>query len=61
MTAKCVNGIDLDRLRALRDLIETDAEGPLASITTQDDRPVVLGDQEFPDAPRLCFIGHVNP
>jgi putative flavoprotein involved in K+ transport len=30
-------------------------------ITTQDDRPVVMGDQEFPDAPRLYFIGHVNP
>lgn len=30
-------------------------------ITTPDDRPVVLGDQGFPDAPRLYFIGHVNP
>lgn len=33
----------------------------LPGITTPDDRPVVLGDQEFPDAPRLYFIGHVNP
>jgi putative flavoprotein involved in K+ transport len=30
-------------------------------ITTADDRPVVFGDQEFPDAPRLYLIGHVNP
>lgn len=30
-------------------------------ITTPDDRPVVFGDQEFPDAPRLYLIGHVNP
>lgn len=31
MTAKCVNGIDLDRLRTTRDLIEADADGPLAN------------------------------
>lgn len=31
MTMKCVNGIDLDRLRATRDLIEADADGPLAN------------------------------
>jgi uncharacterized OsmC-like protein len=30
MTMKCVNGIDLDRLRATRDLIEADADGPFA-------------------------------
>jgi putative flavoprotein involved in K+ transport len=30
-------------------------------ITTPDDRPVVFGDQEFPEAPRLYLIGHVNP
>ncbi len=30
MTMKCVNGIDLDRLRATQDLIETDADGPLS-------------------------------
>jgi putative flavoprotein involved in K+ transport len=30
-------------------------------ITTPDDRPVVFGDQEFLDAPRLYLIGHVNP
>jgi putative flavoprotein involved in K+ transport len=30
-------------------------------ITTQDDRPVVLGDQEFPAAPRLYLIGQLNP
>jgi putative flavoprotein involved in K+ transport len=30
-------------------------------ITTPDDRPVVSSDQEFPDAPRLYLIGHVNP
>jgi putative flavoprotein involved in K+ transport len=30
-------------------------------VTTQDDRPVVLGDQEFPGAPRLYFIGQLNP
>lgn len=27
---KCVNGVDLDRLRATRDLIEADADGPFA-------------------------------
>lgn len=31
MTMKCVNGIDLDRLRATRDLIEADADGFLAN------------------------------
>jgi uncharacterized OsmC-like protein len=31
MTAKCVNGVDLDRLRATQDLIEADAQGPLAN------------------------------
>jgi hypothetical protein len=31
MTMKCVNGIHLDRLRATRDLIEADADGPLAN------------------------------
>lgn len=30
MTMKCVNGIDVERLRATRDRIEADAEGPLA-------------------------------
>jgi uncharacterized OsmC-like protein len=30
MTMKCVNGIDLDRLRTMQDLIETDANGPLS-------------------------------
>jgi uncharacterized OsmC-like protein len=30
MTMKCVNGIDVDRLRVTRDLIEADADGPLA-------------------------------
>lgn len=30
-------------------------------IATPDGRPVVLGDQEFPDAPRLYFIGQLNP
>lgn len=33
----------------------------VSGITTAGDRPVVLADQEFPDAPRLYFIGHVNP
>jgi organic hydroperoxide reductase OsmC/OhrA len=31
MTMKCVNGIDLDRLHATRDLIEADADGPSAN------------------------------
>lgn len=31
MTMKCVNGIDLDRLRAMRDLIQADANGFLAT------------------------------
>lgn len=31
MTAKYVNGIDLDKLRTTRDLIEADADGPLAN------------------------------
>lgn len=30
MTIKCVNGIDLDRLRVTQHLIETDADGPFA-------------------------------
>lgn len=30
-------------------------------ITTLEGRPAVLGDQEFPDAPRLYFIGQLNP
>jgi uncharacterized OsmC-like protein len=30
MKMKCVNGIDLDKLRATRDLIEADADGPFA-------------------------------
>ncbi len=30
-------------------------------ITTADDRPVAVGDEEFPGAPHLYFIGHVNP
>lgn len=33
----------------------------IPGITSPDDRPVVLGEQEFSDAPRLYFIGHVNP
>ncbi len=33
----------------------------IPGITTPDDRPAVLGDQEFSGAPRLYFIGHVNP
>jgi uncharacterized OsmC-like protein len=31
MTMKYVNGIDVDRLRATKDLIEADADGPLAN------------------------------
>ena len=31
MTMKCVNGIDLDRLRATQDLIQADADGFLAN------------------------------
>lgn len=30
-------------------------------ITTFDGRPAALGDQEFPAAPHLYFIGYVNP
>ncbi|PTR06804.1 putative flavoprotein involved in K+ transport [Nitrosospira sp. Nsp5] len=30
-------------------------------IATPDDRPVILGDQEFSGAPRLYFIGQLNP
>ena len=30
MTMKCLNGIDVDRLRATRDRIEADADGPFA-------------------------------
>ncbi|HVW65957.1 MAG TPA: NAD(P)/FAD-dependent oxidoreductase, partial [Nitrosospira sp.] len=30
-------------------------------IATPDGRPAVSGDREFSDAPRLYFIGHVNP
>jgi putative flavoprotein involved in K+ transport len=30
-------------------------------ITDENDRSVISGDQEFKDAPRLYFIGQVNP
>lgn len=33
----------------------------IPDITTFDGRPAVLGDQEFPAAPHLYFIGYVNP
>ncbi len=33
----------------------------IPGITNSEDRPVALGDQEFAGAPRLYFIGHVNP
>lgn len=33
----------------------------IPGITNQDDRPVVQAEGEFSDAPRLHFIGYVNP